>query len=197
MTLDILNQFNFFKAVPIGASATYSEIADRTTLPESLVRRVLRHAMTMRLFQEKPPGAGNVFHTSTTAFLSKNPESCSWIAHHMEDTRPATVYVPQSLQRFSAGKNKASEDIMQSGFAISDFDHTGRPTSLWEFLDRTPEAKPEGYRVKRFSEAMQVVAANSVYKTEEILATFDWQSLGEATVVDVSFTTSIIGKNAD
>ncbi|KAH7006998.1 S-adenosyl-L-methionine-dependent methyltransferase [Ilyonectria destructans] len=185
MITDILNQFNFFSAVPLGGSANYGEIAGKTNLPESIVRRVIRHAMTMRLFEEKPPGSGSITHTSTTAFMARYPIWRSWLGHNFEDVRPGTVYVPESLSKFSAGRDKPSEDILNSGVALADVDHLGHPTSPWEYIDRTPEGKPDGYRANRFAEAMQILASTSAVKAPDLLAAFDWNSFGEATVIDV------------
>lgn len=47
MVMDVLNQFDFWSAVPAGGSATYSEIVEATKLPEEVVRRILRYAFTM------------------------------------------------------------------------------------------------------------------------------------------------------
>ncbi|KAF5612322.1 sterigmatocystin 8-O-methyltransferase [Fusarium subglutinans] len=47
---NILNQFNFWNAVPIGGLATYAEITAQVNLPESIVRRVLTHATSIRIF---------------------------------------------------------------------------------------------------------------------------------------------------
>lgn len=186
MIMDIINQFDFFSAVPLGGSASYGEIASKTNLPESIVRRVIRHAMTMRLFAEKPPGSGSITHTSTTAFMARYPNWRSWLGHNFEDVRPGTVYVPESLSKFSAGRDKPSEDILNSGVALADVDHLGHPISPWEYIDRTPEGKPEGYRANRFAEAMQIAASTSAVKAPDLLAAFDWNSFGEATVIDVS-----------
>lgn len=186
MVLSVLNEFDFFSTVPLGGSITYGEIAHQTTLPESMVRRILRHAMTMKFFEEKPPGSGRVAHTSPTAFMAKNSTWRSWLAHNLEEVRPGTVYVPMALKKFHAGNIEPTEDILKAGFAIADFDGTGSPTSFWDYLIRTPEGKQDGYRDHRFSEAMQAVAEASAVKTEVLLTTaFDWSSLGEATVVDV------------
>ena len=79
MTIDVLNQFDFFSAVPLGGSATYSEISSATNLPESVVRRMLRHAFTMRLFTATESGSESVKHTATTAYLAKTPAMRSMI----------------------------------------------------------------------------------------------------------------------
>ncbi|KAF7548437.1 hypothetical protein G7Z17_g7058 [Cylindrodendrum hubeiense] len=177
--------FDFFSAVPLGGSASYSEIAVKTNLPESTVRRVLRHAMTMRLFEEKPPGSGNLTHTSTTAYVAKYPTWRSFLGHNLEDLRPGTLHVPESLRKFSAGKEKPSEEVLESGVSLADVDRLGYPTSCWEYLDRTPEGKPEGYRANRFAEAMQIASSTEAIKSSDLLTAFDWKSYGEATVVDV------------
>jgi hypothetical protein len=191
MTLDVLNQFNFFSAVPLGGSATYGDIARTTTLPESIVRRILEHATTVRLFSEGPPGSDAVVHTATTAFLAKNPLVCSWVSHNLEELRPAALYFPESLRKFNAGREESSEEVVESAFSLADVDRTGHPTTFWDYLKHDPEGKPEGFRAKRFAEAMQTASLASAASRDDVVKLgFDWASLGEATVVDVSLSNS-------
>ncbi|RKL39695.1 hypothetical protein BFJ70_g5948 [Fusarium oxysporum] len=116
---NILNQFNFWNAVPIGGSATYAEITARVHLPESIVRRVLKYAISIRIF---------------------------------------------------AGAN----------------DKPDSPQTFWDYVNREVEGKPKGWRSARFAECMQVAASASVIKTDDLLkSAYDWNKLGEATVVDI------------
>ncbi|RKK94328.1 hypothetical protein BFJ68_g15204 [Fusarium oxysporum] len=116
---NILNQFNFWNAVPIGGSATYAEITARVHLPESIVRRVLKYAISIRIF---------------------------------------------------AGAN----------------DKPDSPQTFWDYVNREVECKPKGWRSARFAECMQVAASASVIKTDDLLkSAYDWNKLGEATVVDI------------
>lgn len=187
MILDILNQFDFFNAVPIRGSATYSEIAQRTTLPESIVRRILRHAFLGRLFAEVPPGSGKVVHTAKTALVVRKPAIRGWIAHNLEEMRPATTNTAKSLRQFDAGREFSSQDPLQSGFSIADLDGTGHPVLHWEFLRSAPEGRQAGHRAAQFSAAMETAAMSSAMKAEDIIRFgFDWEGLGDATVVDVS-----------
>ncbi|SPO05440.1 related to sterigmatocystin 8-O-methyltransferase precursor [Cephalotrichum gorgonifer] len=190
MVLDVLNQFNFFSAVPLGGSATYSEIAQATTVPESIVRRIVRHAMTNRIFVESPPGSGRVAHTATSAFLARNPLMGSWIGHNLEEARAAAVYLPESLRRFSA-EGAPSEEVSESAFSVADVDRTGGLETYWDYLKRTPEGKPEGFRSNRFAEAMGAAAkiGSTVSGDDVVKSGYDWGSLGEATVVDVGGST--------
>ncbi|KAK0614953.1 O-methyltransferase-domain-containing protein [Bombardia bombarda] len=194
MTLDILTEFGFFSAVPLGGSATYGEIARATTLPESIVRRVLRYAATLRLFAEAPLGSDNIVHTATTAYLARNPKMQSWVSHMMQEGRPAVMHGTESLRKYSAGRELPSQEVIEAGFSLADLDKTGHPVSYWDYVKHTPEGKPAGFRAKRFAEAMQAAtAASATNPTEVIKFGFDWESLGEATVVDMPISLTKVG----
>jgi hypothetical protein len=186
MIIDVLNQFDFFLAIPLGSSATYSEISRATNLPESVVRRILRHAFTMRLFAATEPGSESVVHTATTAYLAKTPAMRSMIGHQTEETRAGSLHFAESLRKYSAGKSKFTEEVLESGFSIADIDRTGHPVDYWAYAKVTPEGKPAGFREKRFAEAMQAAAGGSSAPTELLRDNFDWASLEEGTVIDVS-----------
>jgi hypothetical protein len=189
MVMDVLNQFDFWSAVPVGGSATYSEIVQATKLPEEVVRRILRYAFTMRLFA--PVGQDSVKHTATSAYILRTPPMRSMIAHNAEEVRISDYYFPESLRRFSLGKPTLSQEINESGWGVADVDKTGKLVSYWDYLKGQPEGKPEGFREQRFAEAMQAGAAVAGVGVNEYLKdNYDWASLGEAKVIDVSFQCS-------
>jgi hypothetical protein len=186
MVLDVLNQFDFWSAIPAGGSATYSEIVQATKLPDEVVRRILRYAFTMRVFA--PVGRDAVKHTATSAYILKTPQMRSMISHNIEEVRISDYYFPESLRRFSVGKPILSQEIHESGWGVADIDKTGKLQSFWDYLERQPEGKPEGFRANRFAEAMQIAAAASGFSMTDYLRDhYDWASLGEAKVIDVSF----------
>lgn len=185
MFLDILNQFDFFSVVPLGGPTTYGELAQKTSMPESTVRRVLQHAFTNHLFAESPVGSGRVVHTAATALVAKTPSLSAWLAHHQEEAQPATVHQEQSLRRFSADM-KPSQEITESAFALADLDKTGCLVTYWDYLKVKTEGKPANYRAKRFVAAMELAAGHSSIKPFDVLERgFVWARLGNATIVDV------------
>lgn len=189
MVMDVLNQFDFWSAVPAGGSATYGEIVQATKLPEEVVRRILRYAFTMRLFA--PVGRDSVKHTATSAYILRTPPMRSMIAHNAEEVRISDYYFPEALRRFSLGKPTLSQEIYESGWGVADVDKTGKLVSYWDYLKGQPEGKPAGFREKRFAEAMQAAAAVAGVGVHEYLRDhYDWASLGEAKVIDVSFQCS-------
>ncbi|QKD62578.2 O-methyltransferase-domain-containing protein [Fusarium oxysporum Fo47] len=151
---NILNQFNFWNAVPIGGSATYAEITARVHLPESIVRLVLKYAISIRIFAGANDKPDSVCHTSLSALPARNRLYQNWLRHLLEEAGPGSLHVAESLRKFSNGKQEPS--------------------------------KPKGWRSARFAECMQVAASASVIKTDDLLkSAYDWNKLGEATVVDI------------
>ena len=189
MILDTFNQFNFWDAVPLGGSATIHEVSQKTTLPLSLVRRLLAYAIPSRIFAHGPSGTDTIVHTSLSACLVKKPLFRPWLTHNLEDIRPGIIHTPESFRKYSAGRDKETEESLESGFALADHDRLGRPCGVWEYLGREVEGKPKGYRAQTFAQAMQAAASASAIRVEDVLRTgYDWGSLGEATVIDVSLS---------
>uniref|UniRef100_A0A8H7N0J7 O-methyltransferase C-terminal domain-containing protein n=1 Tax=Bionectria ochroleuca TaxID=29856 RepID=A0A8H7N0J7_BIOOC len=184
--IDILNQFNFWDAIPLGGSATYAEIATKVNLPESLVRRILKYATTNRIFAPAPGKPDSVVHTSISAAPAKNTLLRSWIRHNFEEARPGAVHMPESFRKFSAGKEHPSEEPAESGFSTANVDHLDKPENFWDYMARDVEGKPKGWRADEFAASMKAAASASAIKVEDLLKTgYDWPKLGDVSVVDI------------
>lgn len=184
---NILNQFNFWNAVPIGGWATYAEITAQVNLPESIVRRVLKYAISIRIFSSANDKPDSVCHTSISALPARNRLYQNWLRHLLEEAGPGSLHVAESLEKFSSGKQEPSQEPTESGFSLANIDKLDKPETFWEYVNREVEGKPKGWRSAKFAECMQVAASASVIKTDDLLkSAYDWNKLGEATVVDVS-----------
>ena len=186
MVLDVLNQFDFWHAIPVNGSASYRDISSHTKLPESLVRRILRYAMVNHLFTETAPGSGEILHTSATSFIVHNPIYMSWIGHNLEDVRPATGRFPEALRKFNLGRETASEQLDESAFALEFKYKANSNGNFWALLENDGEGAEKGFRTRRFSQAMQVARTSAAVDFRQlIMSGFDWESIGDGTVVDV------------
>ncbi|KAF4439940.1 Sterigmatocystin 8-O-methyltransferase [Fusarium austroafricanum] len=184
--MDILNQFDFWAAVPLNGSATYAEIVARVNLPENLVRRVLKYAISIRFFAKDANSPDSIIHTSLSAFPAKKPLFQAWIRHHFQEGRPAAVHAAEAFRQFSSGKEKLSEEPLETGFALANIDRLEKPETYWEYLNRDIEGKSKGWRAAQFSQSMQAASAASVVHIEELLRLgYDWAKLGDATVIDI------------
>lgn len=187
--LNILNHFDFWSAVPLDGSASYSEISAHTNLPEDVVYRILQHAVTLRLFAETEPGklSSRIQHTSRSAAVLKEPGLKASIAAVLDVTSPAIMILNQALERYSLGKPALTSEITHSAFALL---HSGdvfsdRYKVSWEFLENDGVGDQRGWRQKDFVEFMRYI--KKIFGLEKLVADcFNWQALGKAKVVDVS-----------
>jgi len=76
--------------IPSGGQISFEEIAQKTGLQKTVVRRLLRHAMAMRILRE--PEHEMVAHTSISKFLTI-PSINGWVEFEARDTWPANARV--------------------------------------------------------------------------------------------------------
>ena len=76
--------------VPSGGQISFGDIAQQTGLPEHVVRRMLRHAMAMRVFKEPEPGM--VAQTQASKFLAI-PYINAWVSLGARESWPASAKV--------------------------------------------------------------------------------------------------------
>lgn len=192
LTFDVFNRFRFWEAVPINGSASYTEIAEYTNLPEAIVRRFLRLGFTLFVFAEERPGSDRVVHTAASAHMARSPYINSFVAHCLEDVRPAATVGVMALEKWFAGQQEAVEDVTACAWPLATDDGNQRGVHIWPFFNEFERpGQPRGFRANRFAEAMQGFGQVSGVKPESVLKMFDWASLGEATVVDVSLPLSL------
>lgn len=88
--IDAISRYNIAGMVPHGGRISFAEISERSGLDKGLVRRLLRQAMSMRIFEEPEPEM--VAHTKVSRFLSI-PYINAWASFEGRDTWPAATRV--------------------------------------------------------------------------------------------------------
>jgi hypothetical protein len=181
MVIDVLNQFNVWDAVPLKGSASYSEIATKTNLPESICRRFLRHAMTSRIFDETTPGSGKVIHTAASAFAHKNSPARSLMGHQIEEVGYGCTSMVETIRKFGDGDGHPGTSALATRF----YPDKGKEATAFEWIEKDGEGDEKGWRMRRFGQAMNYAASDPSWDIIHINYGFDWDSLGNAIVVDV------------
>ncbi|KAL8737029.1 MAG: hypothetical protein Q9181_002093 [Wetmoreana brouardii] len=88
ISLQAIYRFKLANAFPTGQEeASFDEIAQISGLPSSKVQRILRHAISNRIFCE--PRTGIVAHTAASKYLATNPLMYEWIGMVTEEMWPA------------------------------------------------------------------------------------------------------------
>jgi hypothetical protein len=91
--------------IPPGGSITFDEIAGKTGLAKYAVRRLVRHAIAMRIFNE--PEHEVITHSKISKFLTI-PAINGWVGFEARDTWPASTRV--SARRSSMISGRAEPD---------------------------------------------------------------------------------------
>lgn len=69
--------------MPLSGDVSFVEIAEKSGLPESQVRRFVQHAIANRIFVEEK--AGFIKHTAATRILKQDSEAMDTLGFLLED----------------------------------------------------------------------------------------------------------------
>ncbi|KAI4185004.1 MAG: hypothetical protein LQ348_004446 [Seirophora lacunosa] len=162
-------RFGLASSSPPGQDeATFAEMAASSGLPEAHVRRLLRHAMTFRIFQE--PRQGTVRHTPASKMLAENPLLRQWTGMISEELWPAATKAMDALTKWPG-----SEEPNHTGFNIA---HNTDAT-IFDEITQHPD------REQRYADAMTYGSKRPGLEAHHSLNGYDWASLGDSTIVDV------------
>lgn len=176
LSLQAIWEFSIAEAVPLTGHISYKDL---TTAVESLnnglpigvvnLRRLVRHAMTNRIFHE--PVRGYVAHTRASRLLLEDEPLRNWVGFMCHDIQLPIAHVVAAMKKWPA-----SEEPTETGVNLA----YGGSTPWFEFLQQDAALNA------RYSLAMQAHGGSSGYGVDHVVSGYPWGELGEATVVDVS-----------
>jgi hypothetical protein len=161
-------QFDIAKNFPADQSTvTYEELSRACIMPEPQLRRIVRGAMATNVFREEK---GLIAHTPTSRVLATNPLIRRWIEMTSSEINPATTRVVDAMVKWSL-----SEEPNQTGYSIAN----NTDDTAFVHMSKFPG------RAERFADAMSLFSQGPRMSPQHILTGFPWETLGEATIVDV------------
>ncbi|KAI1286566.1 sterigmatocystin 8-O-methyltransferase [Xylaria venustula] len=167
VSLQAITRLDIAKLVPVGGHTTFADIAKKTGLDEQAVRRLLRQAMTMRLFCE--PETGIIAHTQASRALL-NPLANDWVASGAEEMWPASTKMVDALQKWPG-----SQEPNQTGFTLAN----GSEKSIYQILEADPR------RAVRFGNTMKAYMLMQEFNSSHVISDYDWANLSPVRLVDV------------
>ncbi|KYK57376.1 hypothetical protein DCS_04385 [Drechmeria coniospora] len=187
-TLNILNYFNFWDAVPLEGSASYAEIAMSVQLPQEAVETILPYAFCNRLFELETPGTADsrVRHTSRSAAFIKEKSLRVLVGLTIDGLAGPLAILNRSLEKNFLGKKELSNDISDTPFGMlyNQGGALGQYKDYYDFLDREGEGERKGWRQRDMVESLRL--AKEKWDAEgALIKAIDWAGAGKATVVDV------------
>ncbi|OAG01873.1 putative Sterigmatocystin 8-O-methyltransferase [Paraphaeosphaeria sporulosa] len=143
------------------------DIARDTPLTTDMTARLLRHAMTMRIFRETSPGI--VAHTAASRTLHKSAAN-DWLQAGTTEMWPAAVKTIDALKKWPA-----SGEPNETGYSLAN----DTSETIYQIFSKDME------RASRWARGMQIFAERPQFSLAYTTDYYDWESLGKAHVVDV------------
>ena len=168
ISLKAIQRFNIAKSFPVGSTTTFADIAKVCSLPESDIRRFLRHAMTYYVFTEPAPGL--VAHTAASRAFAEVPFVSQMLNFVLGELWPASSRVVDAMEKWPG-----SEEPNQAGFNIAN--QTERP--WYEEIGKHPT------RAKRAADAMTFMQGTPGKSISHLVQNYNWESTAEGQLVDI------------
>ncbi|KAI0173479.1 sterigmatocystin 8-O-methyltransferase [Hypoxylon sp. FL1284] len=167
VSMDAVCRFNIVDMIPPGGQISYEEISKKSGLNEVLVKRLVRHAMTLRVLREPEPGM--VAHTKISKFMTI-PYINAWVSLGAREGWPAATKMVDAIEKWPS-----SEEPNQTGFSLVN----KTDQSIYEVIGADP------VRATRFAASMKSFDHNPGYAFKEVPNLYDWSSLGDVLIADV------------
>ncbi|KAM7187060.1 6-hydroxytryprostatin B O-methyltransferase, partial [Naviculisporaceae sp. PSN 640] len=196
-SLQAIARYNIAATIPPHGAMSFAELGAKTGLGEQMTARLLRHATTMRIFQESSPGM--VSHTRASRMLA-SPDMNAWLRIGTEEMWPAATKMIEALEKWgpeSESPNQTAYSLMsipsisppQLQFPITPetstasdespglSNHSGRSQgtetgpSIYDTLSTNPS------KAALFASAMAVWSTRSDYSPEHVINGYDWGGL--------------------
>jgi 6-hydroxytryprostatin B O-methyltransferase len=163
-----IHHFKIAEAVPLDHGVTFAQLAKERNVDEDLLKRILRHAMTNRIFHE--PEIGLVAHTSVSALLARSKSLNDWVGYTCHETYPASAKLVEAHEKYGS-----SQEPNNSAYSIA-FD-TDEP--MFAYLTKHPN------REQRFANTMVEMTSTEGYGVHHLVEGYNWENVGKSTIVDV------------
>jgi 6-hydroxytryprostatin B O-methyltransferase len=132
--------------------------------------------MTKNIFFEPRPD--HVAHTALSMAPVRKPSLTPWINHNLGEILPASSRLGDAVEKYGD-----SQDPTEAAISIAWNLEKGK--GLFDWFRDDGEGSGKGWRARQFAQAMESMDGGG-HETRFTADGFDWESLGEATVVDVS-----------
>lgn len=166
-----LHRFQVLQNIPMHESISYKDLAAKCDVPESQLRSMSRIVMTSNFLVESEPET--VAHNSTSRLFITDSGFMDWLGFMTEHSIPTAFKMPEATAVW--GKLEKKDKTMTAWNLAQG---TDKPFFGW--FAETKE------RSNQFANYMKAVQGSYGTSLRHLITGYDWASLGEATVVDVS-----------
>ncbi|ROV99193.1 hypothetical protein VPNG_08247 [Cytospora leucostoma] len=163
-----VTRFGLARNLPVGSETTFSEMAASSGLAESDVRKLVRYAVSQKIFEEPRPGV--ISHSAASRLLAEDSGVHDFVATCSDELWQAAAQTCNAMARFPG-----SEEPTETGFSLAN--NTNK--SMYEFLSDYPE------RSSRFANMMKSFTEGRPFDLKYVTDFYPWEQHNGGTFVDV------------
>jgi hypothetical protein len=170
VTLQVISRCKIAQHVPLDNPISYTDLSAICSVPEHTLKRLLRHAMTNRLFCE--PTRNHVAHTPASKLLATDKKLDSWVFFLVEYFWPATTRAVDAMQKWPGSSNPTEVGVSLMA---------GQETTWFKEIAKADRG------IASFRDSMAVVSEGEGWQDSYLVENFPWGEIEKGLVVDVSF----------
>ncbi|KAJ3566291.1 hypothetical protein NPX13_g7189 [Xylaria arbuscula] len=170
-----ISHLGIAEMVPLGGQISFQEIAAKTGLNEQIIGRILRFAITMRVFREPEPGM--LAHSNVSKAITDSSLN-DWLKAESRDLWPAATETFDAVMKWPN-----SQEINETAFTLAH----NTDKSVYDFFQANPD------RALTFVGSLKALTSSPDYDVRHVIDNYDWQSLGHVQVVDVGGSRGNVG----
>lgn len=171
--LSWLVEFGIFSAVPLDGSVSYDDLARTVKVPEVQLKSLARMAITSNLLSE--PVHDQLSHNAIYSLFVTQPGFLDW-------AKFLTRFSAPTAAAFAGATMKWSETVGKNETAFNLAFNTDQP--FFDYFSQSPDLAAV------FSSYMKSVQGSYGTNLKHLVTGFDWESLGDATIIDVCLVPS-------
>lgn len=162
----MINSFDIPSVVPQDGDISFSDIAKARNLEADILERILRQAMTYRVFTE--PRAGYVAHTAASKVLLSLSD---WIGHNLDTVLPSSTKLVEALQARTLSDGRGFKTPFNIAFETRE--------TWWEYANK------DSKMMQRYEKVLEQLTDGGSLGISLLVKGVYWELHGAATVVDV------------
>lgn len=161
--------FNLPDVVPPEGHISFECLGSSSGVDVRQMKQAFRFVMTWGFFEESIEDM--ISHTPGSRLLISGQRMRPFVQWLTEDCAPMVAHQLDALVQWGHGSQEPNETAVNHAY--------GTKGPFYEFIPADP------VRERRFGAAMQQVSEQAASFVDHLVDSFDWQSLGHATVIDV------------
>ena len=164
-------RFGIPQKVPFGSTISLLDLAAATGLPEDILTRTVRYAITNAIFTELSPG--QIMHSAASATLAKNKSLHDMTVFNSGFSTRIVVSLGDALK----AQHDKVPDAPETGFNVAYPNYK----NMFDYMGKHTEASQE------FFNYLDGRSQLPRYVVDNTAEAWDWASIGFGTIVDVRF----------